>query len=765
MDLGLSRTDHKASRKELELHAEQIDLLFGSAATGVAAGLVNGLITVTVLWSVTSHLRLVTWYAALIGVSVIRLYLSRAYAGAEKSLSDYFGWERRFMILLAVSGVVWGGVGIYLFPPVSVPHQFFIPFVLAGMVAGSLALYSSMLRVFAVFAIPVSVPIVIKFFALGGPLYLAMGCLMAIFTLVLLAASRQLRQVMRTSLRLRYQNKDLVAHLTEERDRAEMLNLELNEEIEERMATADALAESEEKHRMVVEKAFDAIMVVRDGHVLFANPRTEELLGYSMDELPGIPLNSYIYPEDLEKAEYFQNLSSGNLESPVEQEFRAMRKNGTPIWIKYDAAPVTWDGEPSTICFLRDISGSKAAESLYREKIQAEAANRAKSDFLANMSHEMRTPLNTIIGAGDLLEETELSEEQRGYLNMLRTSGEGLLQLINEILDLSRIEAGKAHVESVAFDIRDLMEKTCGLFAFQADQRGVEFRVDLDSEIPAVLVGDPARLRQIIINLVGNAVKFTHHGSIRISLECREAGEDGVDLEFSVADTGIGIPPQKLEAIFETFTQVDSSITREYGGSGLGLAICRKLAELMSGTLSAKSEEGRGSLFTFAVHLKRADTPDFEPLSGDDLAAGIQPRDDGSPRMVLLAEDTRNNRMLVQAYLNRSPVVLHMAVNGREAVEMFRETSYDLVLMDIQMPIMDGFKAVREIRCTGAGECVPVIALTANAMPEDVERCLKAGFDDHLAKPIRKSQLLGTMARAFSRTVAYSTRPSYADKN
>jgi signal transduction histidine kinase/CheY-like chemotaxis protein len=441
-----------------------------------------------------------------------------------------------------------------------------------------------------------------------------------------------------------------------------------------------------------------------------------------------------------------QELFASNAIQTYEAKFRN-RKTGELREGLYWKAPLTdARGElTGLVGTILDITDKNRIEQELREaKRNAEAASQAKSDFLANMSHEIRTPMNGVIGMTDLALELEQNPTQKEYLRIVKSSAQSLMVILNDVLDFSKIEAGKLNIEAVRFPLLETIEETLKTLRSRATQKGLVLESSLQSGLPDEVLGDPVRLRQILTNLCDNAIKFTGQGGVYVDVRCAPVGA-GHELRIAVRDTGIGIPPDKQQGVFAAFSQADTSTTRRFGGTGLGLTICARLVGLMGGRIWLESEDGLGSTFYFTIQVQSAEIASapapLAPLSSTPPSSRVL--------QILLVEDHPINQILATTLLKKWGHTVALANNGQEALDMFGRQTWDVILMDMQMPIMGGLEATRLIRTAekSSGKRTPIIAMTANAMDSDRQACLQAGMDDHLAKPFNAQGLQAMLER------------------
>ncbi|WP_054530955.1 PAS domain S-box protein [Erythrobacter sp. SG61-1L] len=541
-------------------------------------------------------------------------------------------------------------------------------------------------------------------------------------------------------------------------------------DITEVVEAREELEEQRAQFQFLADNSTDAIITVGTDQIChYASPSLFDISGYTPEEVIGKQVEIPINEADLLKIKAaYEDMFAGRSEGAL-LSYRTLHKTEGWRWHESHVRLVRdrKTGEPmETIATVRDITQRKSLEERLRHALhQAESAALAKSAFLANMSHEIRTPMNGVLGFAELLREGDLDEQQRHYADLIVESGQSMLALINDILDISKIDSGQTTIAVDSLDIRKTVDGTLQLMRAAAAGKKLELKAEFAGEIAPYILADKLRLRQILSNLMGNAIKFTDRGAVTVNgvLAVRD-GEQGI--EITVADTGIGIAPERLDAIFDEFVQADATTVRKYGGTGLGLAISRRLATLMGGTLRVESQPGKGSRFTLRLPYVPSDIPEAEE---ERLPAERRREPEGTTddRCILVADDHEINRLLVTALIDRAGYRHESAAGGTEAIHMIEEAKakgqpFQLVLMDIQMPDMDGLEATRRIRAAGiTAEELPIVALTANAFQSDVEACLEAGMQAHLAKPVQ----MGELGRMFDRMLPKRRKADLPDED
>lgn len=506
----------------------------------------------------------------------------------------------------------------------------------------------------------------------------------------------------------------------------------IKEDVTEKKRISKILENNEKRLRLITDNMRDAIIQTdEEGIIEYASPSTKGLFGYDVDELITRHIDDFIHLEEKTKIAL---LKKEKLEINDTTEVRVIKKDGRYIWVEATVNEIKDQEITGRVFICRDITIKKRADEQMKKAIAvAENANRAKSQFLANMSHEIRTPMNGILGMTTLTLMTELTEEQKENLEMVKNSADSLLRIINSILDFSKIEAGKLILENYEFNLRGLVQSTLATFKYKAEEKGIDLRLNFNLSSERHYIGDAGRIQQILTNLIGNAIKFTEQGYVQIVVDTliEEKGHELV--QFSIIDTGIGIPKEKINHLFESFSQVDGSITRKFGGTGLGLAISKQLIELMQGQIVVESIEGKGSSFIFNIELKVSDTKQLYSVSDQFSIPNADKK-----LSILLVEDDKINQMVTVSLIEKQGHTIDLANNGVEAVQKVKDKSYDLILMDIQMPEMDGIEATHHIRTYefNRNQHTPIIAVTAYAVQGDRERFLEAGMDDYISKPL-----------------------------
>ncbi|MFM8331312.1 MAG: response regulator, partial [Candidatus Methylumidiphilus sp.] len=573
--------------------------------------------------------------------------------------------------------------------------------------------------------------------------------------------------------------RDLVEKLSEQRAQLLQANAELSRQFSllwDELINLKQIEAETFKIALIANNTDNAVVMTDAmGCVEWVNESFTHMTGYTLQEMLGKTPGSVLQGEktDPDVVAYtrrqFQNGESFGA------DILNYSKSGTEYWVQFEVQPIRDEDNKITnwMAIERDITEQKKSElALLEAKKTAEAASRAKSAFLATMSHEIRTPMNAVLGTLNLLLDSPLNDEQALWAKSAYAAAHSLLNIIEDILDFSKIEAGKLTLNQENFDLKSLIAEIIQLFRIRTEAKGLALSYAISPDTPKVILGDPFRLRQILVNLIGNAVKFTEQGEIFVSVFCKEHTATKTLLRFHVKDTGIGIPEDVQASLFSQFVQVDSSATRRYGGTGLGLAICKRLVSLMNGEIGVNSRYGEGSEFWFTAEMAKADDGMIANSSGGnirklpnpapnsrrsharenpDAPARLNPapaldRASGAAK-ILVAEDGEINRMVVTAILGKAGYKVEVAEDGSKAFEAARINDYDLILMDVQMPVMDGYQATSAIRClSGHKSQVPILAFTANAQQEDRTACLAAGMNDYISKPVDKERLLSTIA-------------------
>lgn len=534
--------------------------------------------------------------------------------------------------------------------------------------------------------------------------------------------------------------------------KSEMFRVAAIRDVTDRRKARLQLLSSRQNLNSIIENMGEALIVAQNGYIVFGNKQMENIIGYTMSEIRSRPFIDFIYPEDREFVyeRYSRRIAGQKIINRY--DFRLVSKNNGIRWIRISASIFQWNSQVATLNMLTDITDQKKIEEdLIRARDEADKANKAKSDFLASMSHEIRTPMNAIIGMTDLAIMTPHDDEKREYLDIVKSSASHLLSIINDILDISKIESGKMELEIKNYDLPEVVHTCYRIFEKEIEKDGIHFKLELDKNLPEMVSGDPTRLRQVIVNLLSNARKFTEEGEITLSakkvIQPNEADNNNSKnmIEISVADTGIGISRKIQHIIFKEFNQADVSISRKYGGTGLGLSISKKIITMMNGQIDLQSTPGEGSRFYFVI-------PETEPIEEkrNNKTRKKIPRIVRSKKLhVLIAEDNEVNSLLASKILTNAGHWVQIAKNGIETIDLLRQSEkenemFDLILMDIEMPKMDGIEATRRIRKGEAGKAVstiPIIAMSAHAVTSVQADAMQAGMNGYITKPVDITKL------------------------
>jgi len=698
----------EAPRVEAEVRRAALRQLLAGGPLAEALHVVLVLIVAALVWDSLPLAVTIGWVGAVAAAAALRTWwrlgLSQRTASPEEAL-------RGVRLTVAGVGLAWGFGAAAAIPALGLDDAALILVVLAGIVAGATGTLVGDRRSFLYLLLTVLAPVPVGMLLHGHsrPHLLAVA-LIAMFAWGMDRVHRR-------------------AHRTfAERVRAAALLERSTQELARQHAYLDALIAS----TPVAIAVLDDQRAVRSVNAAF-----EGLFGYAAAEVVGAGIDGLIVPESLRP-------ESSDLETRVRRgetvrvEVERMRKDGRRIQVRLSAAAVKAAADGALVALYEDISERKAAEAAMREaRDLAERVARARSAFLANMSHEIRTPMNAVLGFVELVLDTELGPEQRRALELVRTSSEALLTILNDILDYSKIEAEHLELESIPFDLPKVVHATATLLAVRAREKHLELTVDVPPDVPQMVRGDPTRVRQVLMNLIGNAIKFTEQGEVDVSAGVLQRDGDQASVQFRVRDTGIGISEGQVGTIFQEFTQADASMTRRYGGTGLGLAISRRLVALMGGELAVTSEVGRGSEFSFAISF---------PIEGTTQAAARTSVSLGGRRL-LVVDDNETNRRIVRDMLGAEGMAVHEAPRADAGLEALRRaaqagTPYDLAILDAQMPDQDGFELATAIRADRALTETRLLILTSAGQRGDGERCRQLGIQAYLTKPIARADLV-----------------------
>lgn len=720
-----AKPSHKIPSVEEKIVKEQMQMLYQSLPYNVIFHIVGGFIVCAVLWTVADRYMLLSWWSVVLVLSLLRLATYAYYRVSAVDRNSTQFWINVYAGGAVLTGASWGYAGVSIIPHDLLSYELFVGFVIAGMAMGAVPILSAVRTVYLGFSLSAATPYIIHTFSHEGTIYMAVAVIHCLFLILMIIMSFHMHKMIRESLLLRFYNIDLVEKLQKSNDL-------LVDEVDAHKQTEGNLRENEQRLVALANASSEGIVLHQAGEIKEINQGVLEMTGYSIDDLLNSKVEN-IFSEQCRDSvlSYIKSPSSDAMEAQI------CAKNNVCLPIEIRAGYVPYRGEYIAFVVIRDITTYKEllkAQEMGRRK--AEEADRSKTEFLAAVSHELRTPLNAVMGFTQLLQETKLTPEQEDYLNMSLQSANQLLSLINDLLDLSRIETGHFNLEVITFNLMDELSDVLSLMSIKLAESGNMINVHFDDDLPIQVTTDPTRLRQILINLLGNAIKFTTDGAIHFSVYQQDK-----NICFSIKDSGKGIPEDKLDFIFGKFNQIDSSISRAHGGVGLGLAICKRLVELMEGEISVESKVNEGTAFHVALPINKVLINNTKS-EGNNIISDV----DHKVMNILLVEDDKTNQMIATTMLKKMGHQVTVAEDGQQAIDAcMNENKFEIILMDIQMPVMDGITASKQLREKGI--TVPIVAMTANAMTGDREMYIREGLSDYISKPIYKDILSELLAK------------------
>lgn len=706
--------------EESYVRHRQTILLIKQVPVSAGSNIVLSALTVLVFWTVAPTALTLSFGGLIWCLAGLQIWQWRRKRRAGRSLNTIkgVGVPRKSIVLALVTGAIWGVFSFVAFPFGTAEERLILTLVAAGMSAGTVATMFAVPMACYAFTFAFITPMFIRFAGQGDFISSTMAAIFVVYAQFIVFAARNGYRSFIEGVRKGLENERLVSELSETQRRL-----------------IDAIEN--------IPSGF--LYYGSDGRIALINTRAaeywpglEHLLkpGTHFSELveAARPYIRFDRPVDVDFDHYSESEWSKS-----ETTYDLQLHDGR--WLRIAHRRTSNGGIVRT---QTDISEQKAAErAIIAAKEQAERMAQEKADFLANMSHEIRTPLNGVLGLSRLLQQTGLDQEQQSYVAKILNSGEILLRVINDILDLSKLESGAVELKFADFNVGETVATTVSLFTESAADKGIALGYSVAPDVPAVVCGDATRLQQVLVNLIGNAIKFTDEGHVHVSVSHRQLSDADHALEFEVVDTGIGLDNTDADRLFERFTQADGSTTRRFGGTGLGLAICKQLTEAMGGTIGVESVPGQGSQFRFSIlctpGLDRTSTPQ---------QGGAEKTRWGRPLSLLVAEDNQTNQLYIQKLLENAGYDVVVVSTGKEAVARVRQSEFDAVLMDVQMPEMDGPMATAEIRAlNGTAAAVPILALTANALDSSRQDYLAAGMNDYVSKPIDPEELFAAIGR------------------